>query len=152
VLPPDELARRLDRLLEAAQAMLQELSPDALARAPGLRDLGYQVFRGALAGIEAIDRGRLDPTWLEEAAPPSLDDGPALARFGALGRARLAGWFQGAGREEYGRSITTAEGPRSGQEVLAQTVRRAHADLRRLYVVAGPGAPLPADVLRDVAD
>ena len=136
--------------------MLQELSPDAIALAPGLRDLGYQVFRGALACIEAIDRGRLDPTWLEEAAPPSLDDGPALARFGALGRARLAGWFQGAGQEEYGRSVATAEGPRSGQEVLAQTVRRAHADLRRLYVVAGPrltpGAPLPADVLRDVAD
>jgi hypothetical protein len=151
--PTDELARRLDGILEAAQALLSALPADALARVPGLRDLGYQVFRGALACIEAIDGGRLDPTWLEEAAPASLDDGRALARFGALGRARLAGWFEGAGRDEFGRAVATAEGSRSGHELLAQAVRRASADVRRLYVVAGTqGAsapPLPPEILRD---
>jgi hypothetical protein len=135
--PPEELARRLDALLEAAQSLLRELPPEALTREPGLRDLAYQVFRGALASIEAIDRGRLDPAWLEEAAPPALDDGPALARFGALGRARLAGWFEGAARDDYERSVATAEGPRSGHALLAQAVARAGADVRRLHVVAG---------------
>jgi hypothetical protein len=142
-LPPEELARRLDTLLEAAQSLLRELPLEALTREPGLRDLAYQVFRGALACIEAIDLGRLDLAWLEEAAPLLLDDGPALARFGALGRARLAGWFQGAGRDDYERSVATVEGPRSGYALLAEAVARAAADVRRLHVVAGSASPPP---------
>ena len=141
--PPEELAHRLDSLLEAAQSLLRELPSESLAREPGLRDLAYQVFRGALACIEAIDRGHLDPAWLEEAAPFSLDDGPALARFGALGRARLAGWFQGAGRDDFERSVVTSEGPRSGHALLAEAVTRAAADLRRLHVVPGSASPPP---------
>jgi hypothetical protein len=140
---PEELARRLDALLEAAQSLLRDLPSEAVTREPGLRDLAYQVFRGALACIEAIDRGRLDPAWLDEAAPPALDDGPALARFGALGRARLAGWFQGAGRDDYERSVATPEGPRSGHALLAQAVVQAGADVRRLHVVAGSASPPP---------
>jgi hypothetical protein len=154
-LAPEELAGRLDRLLGAAQARLRAVSASVFEREPGTRDLGYQLFRGALACVEAMDRGRFDERALLEQAPPDLNDGAALARYGALVRGRLAGWFEGAGRDEYAATVDTERGVRTGHQLVEQAVLRAARDLGRLYVVLDrlgvpSDIPFPTDVVADL--
>src|SRR5262245_18593590 len=132
---PTELADRLDRLLGAAQARLRGVRASVFEREPGARDLGYQLFRGALACVEAMDRGRFDERALLEQGPPDLNDGAAIARYGALVRGRVAGWFEGAGRDEYAATVDTERGVSTGHQLVEQAVLRAARDLGRLYVV-----------------
>ena len=86
-LSPDELARRLDRVLEAAQRAIRQMPPQHLGmmapdRARSVRDLGYHVFRISLAYREAMEQGFLPKEWLQEGAPPDIPDGPAIALYG----------------------------------------------------------------------
>jgi hypothetical protein len=154
-LSPEELASRLDRLLGAAQARLRGVPAGVFAREPGTRDLGYQLFRAALACVEGMDRGRFEERALLEPAPPDLDDGAALARYGALVRGRVAGWFEGAGREEYQAGVDIEGGVRTGYQLVEQAVLRAARDLGRLYVVLDrlgvpADTPFPLDVVADL--
>jgi hypothetical protein len=154
-LAPAELAGRLDRLLGAAQARLRGVPASVFEGEPGTRDLGYQLFRGALACVEAMDRGRFNGRALLEQAPPDLDDGAALARYGALVRGRLAGWFEGAGRDDYTATVETEGGVRTGHQLVEQAVLRAAHDLGRLYVVLDrlgvpSDTPFPIDLIADL--
>jgi hypothetical protein len=72
-----------------------------------------------------------------------------VARYGALVRGRLAGWFDGAGSGEYTRVIDVYYGPQSGHDLLERTTWHAAQHLRQLYALAGklgvpPSQPLPA--------
>ncbi len=156
-LSPAALASRLDRILESSGRLLARI-PDALIewkppeRDRSLRDLGYHVFRLSLAFVDAMDRGQLPAEWLGERAPAALDAGDAIARYGALVRGRLAGWFEGAGADEYDRVIEVYYGPQSGHDLLERTTWHAAQHLRQLYVLAErigvtPDAPLPSDAL-----
>ena len=60
-----------------------------------------------------------------------------MARYGALVRARLGGWFEGAGAGEYARVIDVYYGPQSAHDLLERTVWHAAQHLRQLYVLAG---------------
>jgi len=115
-----------------------------------LRDLGYHVFRVALAFVDGMDRGEFPEQWLRATAPPDLHDGAALARYGALVRARVAGWFDGASTREFERVVRVYYGPQQAHELLERTTWHAAQHLRQLYVLAGrlgitPPAPLPTD-------
>ena len=150
-----ELGVRLDRILEATQRLLVPLDARQLdytppERARPLRDLAYHVFRLALAFVDAMDRGELPEGWLQERAPADLQDGAAVARYGALVRGRIAGWFEGAAPGEFARVIGVYYGPQSGHELLERTAWHAAQHLRQLHVLVGrlggvPAAPLPAD-------
>ena len=154
-LPPAELGVRLDRILEATQRLLVPLDARQLdytppERARPLRDLAYHVFRLALAFVDGMDHGELPEGWLQERAPDDLRDGPAVARYGALVRGRIAGWFEGAAPGEFARVIGVYSGPQSGHELLERTAWHAAQHLRQLHVLVGrlggvPAAPLPAD-------
>jgi len=154
-LPPAELGVRLDRILEATQRLLVPLDARQLdytppERARPLRDLAYHVFRLALAFVDGMDHGELPEGWLQERAPDDLRDGPAVARYGALVRGRIAGWFEGAAPGEFARVIGVYYGPQSGHELLERTAWHAAQHLRQLHVLVGrlggvPAAPLPAD-------
>src|SRR5262245_63582077 len=122
-LPPAELAARVDRLLATAGRLVARGSEADLERhSPGgqwtMRDVAYQAFRVGLAFADGMDVGRLPGTWLSEGAPADLRDGAAVARYGALVRGRLAGWFEGASSHEYARIIETDDGPQSGDQLL----------------------------------
>jgi len=100
-LPPRELGARLDGILACAEKLVASLSVGALdqrvPRGDGqVRDLAFQVFRRGLAYVDGMDMGALPAGWLEERAPADLIDGPAIARYGALVRGRVSGWFEGA--------------------------------------------------------
>jgi hypothetical protein len=154
-LGPAELAARLDTILEAAQALLARLDARQLDWVPPerertVRDLGYHVFRLALGCVDGIDRGAFPDAWLGETAPPDFVGGGDLARWGALVRGRLAGWFEGAGPEDYARTVQVYYGPQSGHELLERTTWHAAQHLRQLYDVAArlgvtPPRPLPVE-------
>jgi hypothetical protein len=156
-LAPEELARRLDRVLAAAEALARAWPAPALdytppERARTVRDLAYHVFRLAQAFVDAMDRGELPEHWLGETAPPDMGDAQALAGYGALVRRQLLGWFAGAGGPEFARVIRVFYGPQSGHELLERTTWHAAQHLRQLYDLAGrlgltPPAPLPTDAL-----
>jgi len=153
MLPPLELGARLDRILACTGRLLGALPPSALDHTPpqgdrSVRDLAFHVFRLSLAYVDGMDMGKLRDSWLREKAPPDLVDGPAVARYGALVRGRVSGWFQGAALSEYARTIDASAGPQNGHDLLEQTASQAARLLRQLYTLAGdlgltPPEPLP---------
>jgi hypothetical protein len=154
-LPPAVLAGRLDRILASAEQLLRLLSVAHMDWIPPerkrtVRDLGFHVFRLSLAYVDAMDQGALPEEWFQEPAPAGLTDGRAVANYGALVRARLTGWFEGADAREYGRVVQVYYGPQDAHELLERTTWHAAQHLRQLYVLAArlgvtPPAPLPTD-------
>lgn len=152
-LAPAELAARLDVILDAAEALVASMPAAHIGFRPPERDrslgqLAFHVFRLALAFADGVDRGRFPEDWLQEQAPAALAEGPALARYGALVRARLQGWFAGAGGDEFARVVQVYYGPQTGHELLERTTWHAAQHLRQLYDLAGrlgivPPRPLP---------
>jgi hypothetical protein len=155
---PRELASRLDRVLQCTEELLKVIPEDKLTFVPPernrtLRQLGFHVFRLSIAFLDAVDRGELPSTWLNEEAPPEIDGVVALTAYGALVRARLAGWFEGADDDEYARIVQTYYGPQSAHDLLERTTWHAGQHLRQLHDLAArvgvtPPEPLPADALR----
>ena len=136
-LEPAELGGRLDAILATAERMIREV-PEALMSAPvsegagTLRDAAFRLFRLALAFADGMDLGRYPAEWRRETAPDDLRDGAAVARYGALVRGRLAGWFEGAAPREFARTIAGDDGPRTGYDLLARVADEAERDLRAL--------------------
>jgi hypothetical protein len=155
-LSPAALAARLDRILATAEALLRRFDAAGFAWKPPERDrsvgdLGYHVFRVGLSFIDAVDRDELPESWFGERPPADLRDGPALARYGALVRARLAGWFAGAADDEYSRMVHTYYGPQGAHELLERTTWHAGQHLRQLYDLAArldvePPGPLAPEI------
>lgn len=154
-IPPAELARRLDRVLQCGERLIRSLSGAALDHKPpernrNIRDLGYHLFRVALSFVDAMDLGALPEEWFEEPAPPDMREAVAVASYGALVRGRLQGWFAGAAAEEFARVIAVYYGPQSAHDLLERTTWHAAQHLRQLYELAdrlgiAPPLPLPVD-------
>jgi hypothetical protein len=159
-LAPPVLAARLDRILASAEALVRLIPDSHIEWTPPERkrplvDLGFHVFRLSLGFIEAADRGDFPASVHEELAPSDLRSGEALARYGALVRARLSGWFAGAAPEEFSRTIEAYWGPIGAHDMLERTAWHAAQHLRQLYILAGrigvsPSAPEPVDAYRDL--
>ena len=151
--PPTELARRLDVVLDTTQQFMRIVPDKHLEWRPPernrtFRNLGYHVFRLSLAFVDGMDLGEFPETWLLDQAPDDLRDGPAIARYGALVRGRIAGWFEGASPREFERVIKVYYGPQSGHDLLERTTWHAAQHLRQLYALAErlditPSLPLP---------
>jgi hypothetical protein len=136
-LDPVTLGRRLDDLLRAAERMIRD-TPATKMDAPvpegdrRLRDIAFRIFRLGLGYADGMDTGRFSDDWRHEPAPDDLRDGASIARYAALVRGRLAGWFEGASPREFTRIITTPGGPRSGHDLLAQVCAEVETQLGRL--------------------
>ena len=155
-LATDDLAARLERILAAAGDLVARIPDDRMdwstpALGAPLRDVGFHVFRLGLAFADGMDLGRARPEWLRESAPRDLTDGASIARYGALVRARLSGWFEGAGRTEYDRTIDLAGQLHSGRAFLTDTVRHTAYHLHGLRIAlselgVAPLAPPDGDL------
>lgn len=149
-LSAEELGRRLDRILAAAQSAVRQVPRDKLGmkspeRDRTVRQLGYHLFRLSLAFRDGMAEGRFPREWLEETAPPEIADGDAIARYGETVRARLGEWFARSGASEG--VVNTYYGPQTGYELLERTVWHAAQHLRQLYALlermgVSPEAPL----------
>jgi uncharacterized damage-inducible protein DinB len=152
------LATRLDRVLESTQRLVERFDAERMNHVPperkrSVRDLAFHVYRVALSFIDSVDRGELPESWFEDRAPADLVSGADVGRYGALVRARISGWFQGAGPEDFTRTVVTYYGPQAADDLLERTVWHAGQHLRQLYVLAErldvtPPAPLPMDALQ----
>jgi hypothetical protein len=163
-LAPGELARRLDRVLAAAERAMRQVPPQHLGMThPGrgrpVRQLGYHVFRLSLAFRDAMRERRLPKAWLDEAAPPELADGPAIAAYGGRVRGELAAHF--ARPDAWAGTVETYYGPQTGPELLERTVWHAAQHVRQLAALLErigvrpedpltpadyAGLPLPAEI------
>jgi hypothetical protein len=140
-LSPATLASRLDGILASVEALLGRVDAERFTWKPPERDrsigdLGYHAFRVGLSFIDSLDRDGLQESWFGENAPADMRDGPAVARYGGLVRARIAGWFQGAASDEFTRTVRTYYGPQGAHELLERTTWHAGQHLRQLYDLA----------------
>jgi len=157
-LAPAVLAQRLDIVLDTNQQLMGVVPERHLNWRPPernrtLRNLGYHVFRLSLAFVDGMDLGEFPESWLLDEAPDDLSDGPAIARYGALVRGRIAGWFEGASPSEFSRVIRVYYGPQSGHDLLERTTWHAAQHLRQLYALCErleitPPAPMPTDAFK----
>jgi DinB family protein len=157
-LPPRELARRMDRILESAQALVQRMDAAQLDVIPperkrSIRDLSFHIFRVGLSFIDTMDQGRMPDTWFEERAPEGMRDGGDVARWGALVRGRITGWFEGARDDEFDRTVQIYYGPQGAHDLLERTTWHCGQHLRQLYILAErlgvkPPAPLPVEAFK----
>jgi hypothetical protein len=134
---PATLGRRLDDLLGMGERMIRsvtEAGMDTQAPADGgrLRDVAFRLFRLGPGYADGMDTARFSDDWRGEPAPDDLRDGASVARYAALVRGRLGGWFEGASAREFARIVATPGGPRSGHDLLEQVCAEAEAQLARL--------------------
>ncbi|GIX48404.1 MAG: hypothetical protein KatS3mg131_2615 [Candidatus Tectimicrobiota bacterium] len=153
-LPPEELGRRLDRILEAAAPQaLRQVPPQHLAvKTPGrdrtLRDLGYHIFRVALSYRDAKEQGYLPEAWFEERPPAPSTAG---RRWPLTAKGCAGSWRHGWGSLTplpARSTLTTAA--RWPADLLERTVWHAAQHLRQLYALLDAAGitsslPLPAD-------
>jgi hypothetical protein len=159
-LTPAVLASRLDRILGSTEALVRAIPDERMEWTPPernrpLADLAFHVFRLSLGFVEGADRSTFPETVHTETAPPDLRKGDAIARYGALVRGRLSGWFAGAGADQYAAIVETYWGPVIAHDLLERTTWHAAQHLRQLYVLADrigvtPPSPMPVDAFEDL--
>ena len=153
-LPVRELARRLDHILGSAQGLVGQFDTAQLDVIPperkrSIRDLGFHIFRVGLSFVDTMDQGRMPDTWFEERAPEGMRDGGDVARWGALVRGRIEGWFAGARDDEFERVLEIYYGPQGAHDLLERTTWHCAQHLRQLYILGermGVKAPSPLPV------
>jgi DinB family protein len=152
-LSPRELGARLDAILAAAETITRTIPAARMGWKPPERDrtlgdLAFHVFRVALSFTDTMDTGYLAESVFAENAPADLIDGPAVARYGALVRGRVGGWFEGASEAEFRRVANTYYGPQAAHEFLERTTWHCAQHLRQLHVLfdrLGLRPPAPLD-------
>ena len=137
LLDPATLGRRLDDLLGTGEQMIRRVTETGMdtpaSAGPGrLRDVAFRLFRLGQCYADGMDTARFSDDWRSEPAPDDLRDGASVARYAALVRGRLGGWFEGASAREFARIIAAPGGPRSGYDLLEQVCADAEAQLERL--------------------
>jgi hypothetical protein len=135
-LTPEELWRRLDRVLAANQSAVRAVSPAELAtKAPDrdrtLRELAYHVFRLSAAFADCREQGQFPEAWLLEGPPPEMQDGTTIADYGQGVRDRLAAfcarpnWCDGR--------VSTYYGEQTAHELMERTAWHAAQHVRQVY-------------------
>ena len=137
-LSPEDLARRLDTILQASQRATRQVPDDRLEmkspdRDRTVRNLGYHIFRLSLAFKDGMAERRFPQEWLRETAPPEIRDGAAIARYGQTVRDSLAEWFRRP--EAWEGVVETYYGPQTGHELLERTTWHSAQHLRQLYAL-----------------
>jgi hypothetical protein len=135
-LTPEELWRRLDRVLAANQTAVRVMSPAQLAtKAPdrdrALGELAYHVFRLSAAFADCREQGQFPEAWLLEGPPAEMQDGATIADYGQRVRDRLRafcakpGWCDGR--------VTTYYGEQTAHELMERTTWHAAQHVRQVY-------------------
>ncbi len=151
-LAPAELAARLDRILEFAQAAIRE-APAALleVKSPGrdrtIRNLAYHVFRVAAAFVDCLEGERFRAEWFAELAPPDTQTGERLAEHGDGVRERLRAWFAAAPESIYETKAQTYYGEQRVHDLLERTTWHCGQHTRQVYSLLEDNGEAPTVAL-----
>ena len=151
-LAPDELARRLDRVLAGTQRAIVQFPAAGLdTKAPdrdrSIRQIGWHIFRLSLWFRDAREQGMLPDTAYNDADPAAIGDADAIVRYGDDVRARLAEWFRRPGWCDG--AVDTYYGRQTAHEFMERTTWHAAQHLRQLYWFLGRQGITPRDPLTD---
>jgi hypothetical protein len=157
-LSPDELVRRLDAILAAAQRYARQMPAEALERQLPNRPRSYRVllhhvFQIPAAFVDAMQSGgALTYENMTAEPPPDLRTPAAIAEFGGEIRRRVATWWSGLAERSGRQTVSTYYGVQPMHEVLermswhsAQHARQVMSLLEQQGIV--PDGPLgPAEL------
>jgi hypothetical protein len=135
-LSPDELARRLDRILAANQRAVRQIPREHLGmkhpdRDRSVRELGFHIFRLGAAFVDCREQGQYPEAWIVEQPSAGLDDGEALARYGQEVRDRLTAWFRRPGWCDG--TVHTYYGSQPASDLMERTTWHTAQHLRQMY-------------------
>lgn len=157
-LPPAELARRLDRVLEAAQRYTRQMPQQAMERQLPNRPRSYRVllhhvFQIPAAFIDAMEGGTLSYENMVAEPPEAMRTPAAIVEFGGQVRRRVGAWWDGLADRSGTQPLATYYGTQPMHEVLerttwhcAQHVRQVMSLLEQLGIP--PDRPLNRDDLQ----
>lgn len=143
-LPLPVLARRLERLLEIAAALVRALPPERWQERLPQRDrswldLGFHVAKIVQAFLAAARGGELRYEDYEERAPADAQSAQAVGERIDRTRAALASWADGAVAAptvEGARELQTYFGTRSAWTVLERSAWHVAQHVRQLHYLA----------------
>jgi glutaredoxin len=166
-LAPEELVRRLDAVLEAAEAGVRALPDETLGRMlPGrnrtYRELANHIFRIPDAFLEAVAGGaKLEVESINLGPTEAMRRFADVADYGAAVRKKVRAWWEQESDRGAERVMATYYGPTPMHLVLERTTWHSTQHTRQLEMVLGivgrdvpkrltpellKGLPLPTDV------
>ncbi len=139
-LSPEQLAARLDHVLETASRLIRQIPIESLGdklpnRDRTLRVLAHHVFRISEAFLEACDGAEL--TAALPVVPPTDDmqSFVAMADYGDTVRARVAAWWADLDDKTCQRRMKTYYGEPRMHEVLERTTWHTAQHVRQIRMV-----------------
>ncbi len=157
-LSPDELVRRIETILAAAQRYVQQMPVDALERQLPNRPRSYRVlmhhiFQIPAAFVDAMESGgALTYENLVAEPPPDVRTPADIARFGGEVRRRVADWWSRLAERSGTQPVSTYYGEQPMHEVLERTAWHSAQHVRQLMSLLerqgiAPDGPLgPAEL------
>ena len=125
-LAPEELARRLDKVLEAQLRYIRQMPNSALERQLPNRPRSYRVllhhvFQIPNAFIDAVEGAGLTYENMVSEPPADMASAEDIARFGQKVRRRVAAWWEGLADRSGKQTVETYYGTQPLHEVLERT-------------------------------
>ena len=158
-LSPEELATRLDRIIETAVRLTRQMPDERLEdllpnRPRSWRVLMHHVYQIPVAFLDMDEQGRT-LTYESMTAPPpaGMRTSAAIADHGAAVRARFAAWWDRVAGEDFSGPVSTYFGGATRHEMLERTVWHSAQHVRQVASLleqaeVAPNRPLTADDLR----
>ncbi len=136
-LSPDELVRRLDSILAAAQRYAHQMPADALERQLPERPRSYRVllhhvFQIPAAFVDAMEGGALTYENMTAEPPHDMRTPADIAEFGATVRRRVAAWWSGLADRSGRQPVSTYYGVQPMHEVLERTAWHSAQHVRQV--------------------
>jgi hypothetical protein len=158
-LSPDELVRKLDGVLAAAERLVRQipakaLHSDVMDRNRSYRQLSFHIFKIVEAFLErTIEQGAtLELEHLNADAPAEIQTTADIAAYGATIRTRLDDWWAVEDDRDCARIVPTYWGAQQLHQVLERTAWHPAQHVRQLAMLLPefgitPDGPLtPSDL------
>lgn len=157
-LSPEELARRLDAVLEAQLRYVRQMPAGALERQLPNRPRSYRVllhhvFQIPNAFVDAVEGAGLSYENMVSEPPAEMRTTEDIARFGEQVRRRVATWWQGLADRSGTQTVETYYGRQPLHEVLERTTWHSAQHARQVMSLleqqgVAPDRPLGAGELQ----
>ena len=136
-LSPEELARRLDMVLEAHLRYVKQMPESALERQLPNRPRSYRVllhhaFQVPNAFIDAVEGAGLSYENMVSEPPADMRTTEDIARFGQKVRRRVAAWWEGLADRSGTQTVETYYGTQPLHEVLERTTWHSAQHARQM--------------------